>query len=161
MSIDENNQSEMSGADTLIDFFKELGAVSENPRSLIIITNAFLEILIHTLIKEHLRTADIILGNNQAYPYSVRITFVQEAGLLPESLCEHLRRFNSLRNEAAHDIRFFGKAETTTYISDKVNALVQYYGIDPASDLSEICRWISLDTWNKHPGFFMKMIPSG
>lgn len=157
MSIDEATP-QASSEDVLLKFHEELGKVSGNPRSMIIITNAFLELLIDTLIEEHFRTADIILSDTRTYPYSVRITFVQEAGFLPKPLCEHLREFNNLRNNAAHDIKFYGKAETTTYLKDKIEPLRKYYRLEKGADLQRICTWISGDTWNKHPTFFLKKL---
>lgn len=161
MSVDEQQQDEKRGRDILFEFYQELETVSGNPRSMIIITNAFLELLIDTLIERDLSTSDIILDNRQAYPYSVRITFIQEKQLLPEKLCDHLRRFNSLRNEAAHDIRFYNKAETTTYIKDKIALIVQYYNLEKEADLRRVITWITGDTWNQHPTFFHEKLGGG
>ena len=161
MSADKQQQDEKKDRDMLFEFYQELDVVSGSPRSMIIITNTFLELLIDTLIEENLSTSGIIFENQQAYTYSIRITFIQEAKLLPRTLCDHLRQFNSLRNEAAHDIKFYNKAETTTYIKDKIASIVRYYNLEKGADLRMVITWITGDIWNHHPTFFHEKLGGG
>jgi hypothetical protein len=87
----------------LMRFFRELNKVKDDHRSLILITNGFLELLIETLIKTNCKNAKRITEDRRSYPYSAKLLLLNESGVLADETYRAFDWFRRLRNRAAHE----------------------------------------------------------
>jgi hypothetical protein len=91
----------------LESFFKELIVAEEHPRSLVIIANGYIELFINALIDGKCKNGKKrITKNNRDYPFSVKLTLLNELNILDETLFQILDNFRKTRNRAAHDASF-------------------------------------------------------
>jgi hypothetical protein len=96
----------------ILRFFRELSKVKESHRSLVLVTNGFLELLVESLVKAKCKNAGRITGDNRSYPYSSKLLILNEIGALPDAQYRLFDWFRKLRNDAAHN-PFFEISEST------------------------------------------------
>lgn len=121
-------------------FAVELGKVKDSSRSLILITNGFLELLIETLIKYRCKSAKKILEDSRSFPYSSKLLILNEIGVLPENLFEKLDWFRKLRNKAAHEPFF--------EVDERTFQNLNYEDIRKPEELYQLCLYLVADVWD-------------
>jgi len=84
-------------------FLDELLNVRDNPRSLVLITNGFLELLVETLIAAHCKNAKRITDDHRSYSYSTKLVLLNEMGIIPDPQFPLFDAYRKLRNRAAHE----------------------------------------------------------
>jgi hypothetical protein len=90
--------------DPLPLFFQEVKKVSDNQRSIVIITHGFIELLINTIIEARCKHGKKkITTSNRDYPHSVKLVLLNELGILDDCLFRILDWFRKVRNKAAHE----------------------------------------------------------
>lgn len=133
-------------------FFQGIINVKGDPRSLILITNGFLELLIETLIKVKCKNSKKIINDSRSYPYSSKLILLHEIGVLKDNEFNVYDYFRKLRNRAAHEPFF-----TVTR-----KELDRFKGIKHSEDkLYGICVDIVGSLWNKHVEVFRPVFAPG
>jgi hypothetical protein len=84
----------------------ELKHYKDNPRMLAIVSSAFAELMISTLIRKHCKNGKAISNNSRDYPFSVRLTLLYELDIISSNEYKILNWLRKLRNDAAHNAEF-------------------------------------------------------
>ena len=127
-------------------FFRELDKVKADQRSLVLVTNGFLELLVESLIREKCKNQKKILDDNRSYPYSAKLLLLNEVGVMPDSTYKIFDWFRKLRNRAAHEPFFeVTKEDLSSVGNEKLR--------DP-KELHELCTLVFAGFWNAHIDVF-------
>ena len=137
-------------SDPLVAIHNELNKVQDNPRSLVVITNAFLELLTSIIVKRHLKNAKVILEDTRTFSYYVIIVTLNEKRLIDDSIFKLLNRFRRIRNRASHDALFKIQKEEIEYLNS------HFRHMPPIQGLVHTCQRIIGTVWNLFPGLFME-----
>ena len=89
--------------DDLMKFVKTLKKVKDDHRSLILVTNGFLELMVEALIKAKCKNSKRITDDSRSYPYSAKLIILNEIGALSDTQFRELDWFRKIRNDAAHN----------------------------------------------------------
>jgi len=109
----------------------------------IILANGLLEMITNVIIKHHCKNHKIILANNQTYTYATRLLILNEKGLIDDAFYDLLRRFNTLRNKAAHGGKFYFKREWIDQF-----APIFPKALPDGQKLSYICNHLTFNYYN-------------
>jgi hypothetical protein len=71
--------------DPIARFFIETSKVKNDDRSLILVVNGFMELLIESLIKVKYKNGKKILDGSRSYPYSIKFVILNEIGVITDS----------------------------------------------------------------------------
>ena len=83
----------------LESFFKELGAVKNHHRSLVIIVHGYIELLLNSIIDVKCKHGKArITKNSRDFPLSVKLTLLNELGIVDDTLFKVLDKFRKIRN---------------------------------------------------------------
>jgi hypothetical protein len=130
---------------------RELEHYRDNHRLLLVLSCAFAELMIGTLIEDKCRKGKQINGNNRDFPFSVRLTLLNEMGLLDPVHFDRLNWLRQQRNDAAHkpDFRF------------TADRLPTWGGDDHRTPdkLFSLCVNVLGVFWNQHVELFRKKLP--
>src|SRR5271156_1732911 len=88
--------------DIMKSFVNELDAVKPHSRSMLVITQGVLELLVNVLAEKSCVNGDKISADNRTCPYSVKLTILNEMKIIDSYEYTILNTFRDLRNEAAH-----------------------------------------------------------
>ncbi len=103
MTPEEFLQSIPQGADALMWCFVDMNKVKDHHRSLVIVTNGFLELVVEALIRAKCKNAEKVRKDHRTYSYAVKLLILNEIGAISDPLYEDLAWFNRKRNDAAHE----------------------------------------------------------
>jgi hypothetical protein len=146
MNTLEKKVTEAVWEQPIIRFFCQLGKVKDDHRSLILVTNGFLELLIESLIKARCKNANRIANDSRSYPYSAKLLLLNEAGVLPDETFKAFDWFRKLRNRAAHDPFFAVLPSDLQRVHDDV--------LKQPNNLYQLCVHIFGGFWNAHIDVF-------
>ena len=127
-------------------FYVELGKVKDNDRSLVLITNGFLELLVEVLIKNKCKSSKRILGDNRTFPYSSKLIILNEVGAISDKNYHNLDHLRKLRNRAAHEPFF-------TMQEDSFNNF-SVHGYKTINKLYPLCIYLIADMWDENKDVF-------
>ena len=145
--------------DLLYEIFGELRKVQDNTRSLIVITNSFLELLATTLTQHKTRNAKTILNDTRTYSYAVQLTILNELGLLDNTTYKLLNRFRKLRNKAAHDASFEIMTADANFIERNLAPVKKYFlDLPQIAGFVYTCQRVIMVAWNRHATLFQKYL---
>ena len=119
-----------------------MAKVRDNQRSLVLITNGFLELLVETLIRTKCNNAKRITDDNRSYSYSTKLLLLNEIGVLPDWHYQLFDAFRKLRNRAAHEPFF----EVSQSEIDQLSARTD----TESKDVYQLCVVIFATLWNNH-----------
>lgn len=138
--------------DQLFLFFREIKKVSDNQRSLVIITHGFIELLINTIIKARCKHGKKkIIASNRDYPQSVKIVLLNELGILDDHLFSILDRFRTLRNKAAHKPFFELSKTDIDFANESLDRFLPIHSQLKDDELFyEFCSGLVSTIWNKN-----------
>lgn len=100
---DHGPSKELIEENEIVHFYVELEKVKDSDRSLILITNGFLELLIESLIRKKCKRSKKILKDNRSFPYSSKLMILNELDIISDEHYHNLDLFRKLRNRAAHE----------------------------------------------------------
>ena len=123
-------------------FFNELSKVRDNQRSLVLITNGFLELLVETLIRAKCKNAKRITDDHRSYSYATKLLLLNEIGVIPDWRFQLFDAFRKLRNRAAHDAFFEVPQSEIDQLCAKTDT--------ESEDLYQLCIVIFATLWNNH-----------
>jgi len=134
-------------------FFKEIGNVKDDNRSLILLTHGFIELLISTMIDTKFKHGDKINTHND-YTYSIKLLLINEKELIDDELYKVLDWFRKIRNRAAHE-PFFNLSEgnfgTIKDFSQKLSPVEKEEG----NHLLMLCLRLIQHLWNNYTEIFV------
>jgi hypothetical protein len=127
---------------------RELTRVADEPRMLVIVANAFLELLVNALIDAKCRHAKSISNNNRDFSYSIKLILLHEMGVLSDASFRRLDWLRRIRNDAAHKAFFsIGKSELSNIIAEATLR-------DPKR--FDLVSWAIVGSlWNEHLDVFV------
>lgn len=130
----------------VLRFFRELNTVKNDARSLVLVTNGILELLIESLVRAKCKHFKRITEDNRTYPYSAKLVLLSELGILSDDEYRLFDWFRKIRNRAAHEALF----ELKENDFQKINP-PEYRS---PSKLYDICFGLVGSFWNKHVPIF-------
>lgn len=99
--------------------FSELKRVRDNPRLIVLVANAMVELFVHALAKAELKNPKSVTSNSRDFPLSTRLIVLHEASVISAEEFKFLNWLRKLRNKAAHE-PFFELQPDLFYIFDSV-----------------------------------------
>ena len=139
--------------DPLIKIFRELDKVKSDHRSLVLVTNGFLELLVETLIRARCRNHKKILDDSRSYSYSAKLLLLNEVNAISDTSYRNFEWFRKLRNRAAHDPFFTVSVAELPDIADGQYALPK--------DIKAISVQLFAGFWNAHVDVFAPVFSPG
>jgi hypothetical protein len=137
--------------DPLPFFFKELKKVSDNQRSLVIITHGFIELLVNTIIDAQCKHGKKkITSNRRDYSHSVKLVLLSELNILDDRLYKLLDWFRKLRNRAAHEPFFELTPADLDYTNKSMNRFIPDHPTIDAKALKKFCELLVDTIWNNN-----------
>jgi len=131
----------------LIPIFHNINKVGQDPRSVLILTNALLEILVNILIENNIKNGKKVLQNNIDFSYSAKLLLINEVELINDNFYNILECLRKLRNRAAHDPLFELRKEDLSKLPSEFK--------EP-TNISNSCTTIIGGFWNTYKDIFMK-----
>ena len=129
--------------DKFLLVMKELSIVHGHVRPLLLVTHAFIEIMVDALITKHLKNSKKILKDSRTYPHSAKLLLLNEVGILDVSTYRVFDWLRRLRNRAAHEPLFqLGKEDFANIKIDGAN--------DPLNNFYQFCILLIGGFWNEH-----------
>jgi hypothetical protein len=130
---------------------RELEHYRDNHRFLLILSCSFAELLVGTLIEDKCKRGKSINRNSRDFPFSVRLTLLNEMGLLHDL---HLQWFDWLRkqrNDAAHNADFRFTADRLPEWGGEAHRT--------PDKLFSLCANMLCIFWNQHVYLFREKLP--
>jgi hypothetical protein len=122
----------------MIKVMHELERCKDEPRLLIIITNGFVELIINLLVERSCKHGGKIVERRRDFPHSIKLTLLNELGILSDHHYKLLDWFRDIRNEAAHKWEFKLNPDKMKVFADPKYSDPKNFGalcIDLLSDL--------------------------
>jgi hypothetical protein len=116
--------------------------VKDEPRLLVIVAHAFVELAINTMVEAVCKSGKKISRQSRDFPHSIKLTILNEMGILSDHHFKLLDWFRKLRNDAAHDFDF-------GVTKERLDIFGEHFFHDPA-DLYVICTAIVFDLFMEH-----------
>jgi hypothetical protein len=114
--------------------------VQNDPRSLVLVTNGFLELLVEAIIREKCKNRKKVLGDNRSWPYGSKLLLLNEMGAISPGVYRDLDWFRSIRNDAAHNPFFEITTETLQQVRPEVLGTPPHF--------FHLCAAIFANLWN-------------
>lgn len=147
--MDSNTLENEKGV--LESFFKELSAVENHDRSLVIISHGYIELLLNNVIDAKCKNGkNRITKNNRDFPLSVKLTLLNELGVVDETLLKILDKFRKIRNRAAHEASFSITTAEWQVLSNGLNRFLPGESKIKPNDLSHFCKLLIGTLWNEN-----------
>jgi hypothetical protein len=149
-------------SDVLESFFKELIAVEEHHRSLVIIAYGYIELFLNSIIDEKCKFLNSIIDekckhgkkritkNNREFPLSVKLTLLNEMGILDDTLFRILDKFRKIRNRAAHEPSFSITTAEWQILNDGLDRFIPEESKRKPNDLAHFCKLLIGAIWNEN-----------
>lgn len=102
----------------IVKFFRELDKVKDDQRSLVLVTNGILELLVETLVKSKCKNQKRFLQDGRGYPYSAKLLILHEIHAISDETFMAFDWFRKIRNDAAHKPFFAVTADTLKKLKD-------------------------------------------
>ena len=135
----------------LESFFRELTAVESHHRSLVIIAHGYIELLLNSIIDVKCKHGkDRITKNNRDFPLSVKLTLLNELGIVDDTLFKILDKFRKIRNRAAHEASFSITAAEWKVLNNGLNRFIPGEAKIKPNDLSHFCKLLIGALWNEN-----------
>ena len=140
--------------DTFLLVMKELSLVQGHSRPLVLVTHAFIEMMVEALIKKHLKNSKTILDDSRTYPHSARLLILNELDILNDRTYRVFDWLRKLRNRAAHDALFQLNKDDFANIKydDRSHPLDNFY---------QFCILLLGGFWNEHVDVFGPLFAPG
>ena len=129
----------------------ELDRYRENYRFLLILTCSFAELMVGALIEEKCKNGKAINNNSRDFPFSVRLTMLNEMGHIHDIHFEWLNWLRKQRNDAAHKPDFH-------FTSDRMPAWAGEKH-KTADKLFSLCVNILGIFWNQNVQLYRTKLP--
>ncbi|MDX6766032.1 MAG: hypothetical protein SFU85_04500 [Candidatus Methylacidiphilales bacterium] len=131
----------------------ELAALPQHPRVQIIVTHCYLELLVHQLALQRCKNSKRIAEGAREFTQSIKVTMLNEAGIISDEDAKFLHWFRRKRNDAAHEVDFkITKEDLSEFrgytASDRKTRL------DDPKHLSLLCAETVMGFWNHHVQVF-------
>ena len=144
----EDNQL---GIDVLESFVEEIAAVDQHERSLVIITTGYIELFLNRIIDKKCKHGKKrITKNNRDYPLSVKLTLLNEIGLLDNELFQILDNFRKIRNRAAHEASFLINDNEWKYLNKGLDRFIVHESMRKPYDLPNFCKFLMGTIWTEN-----------
>jgi len=138
-------------SDVLESFFKELIAVKEHHRSLVIIVHGYIELFLNSIINEKCKNGKArITKHNRDFPLSVKLILLNELGILDDTLFQILDKFRKIRNRAAHDAIFSITADEWQFFNKGLDRFIPEESKRKPNDLAHFCKLLIGSLWNEN-----------
>jgi hypothetical protein len=135
----------------LESFFKELSAVENHHRSLVIIVHGYIELLLNSIIDVKCKHGkERITKNNRDFPLSVKLTLLNELGFVDDTLFNILDKFRKIRNRAAHEASFSITAAEWQVLNNGLNRFILGESKIKPNNLSHFCKLLIGALWNEN-----------
>ena len=135
----------------LESFFKELIAVEEHHRSLVIIAHGYIELFLNRIIDEKCKHGKKrITKNNRDFPLSVKLTLLNELGLLDDRLFQILDKFRKIRNRAAHEALFSITTDEWPILNNGLDRFIPGESKRTPNNLAHFCKLLIGTIWNEN-----------
>jgi len=135
----------------LESFFRELSAVENHHRSLVIIAHGYIELLLNSIIDAKCKHGkERITKNNRDFPLSVKLTLLNELGIVDDSLFNILDKFRKIRNRAAHEASFSITTAEWQVLNNGLNRFIPGESKIKPNDLSHFCKLLIGALWNEN-----------
>jgi len=135
----------------LESFFRELSAVENHHRSLVIIAHGYIELLLNSIIDVKCKHGkERITKNNRDFPLSVKLTLLNELGIVDDSLFNILDKFRKIRNRAAHEASFSITTAEWQVLNNGLNRFIPGESKIKPNDLSHFCKLLIGALWNEN-----------
>jgi hypothetical protein len=85
---------------------QELHRCKNEPRLLLLIMHGFVELIINLVVEHHCKQGGKIVERTRDFPHSIKLTLLNEMGLLSDHHYRLLNWLRGLRNDAAHTWHF-------------------------------------------------------
>ena len=145
MTIFEKNN------DVLELFFKELIAVEDHYRSLVIITYGYIELFLNSIIDAKCKHGiKRITKNNRDFPLSVKLTLLNEMGILDDTLFQVLDKLRKIRNRAAHEPSFSITMAEWQILNKGLDRFIPEESKRKPNDLAHFCKLLIGAIWNEN-----------
>ena len=144
--------------DVLESFFGELLSVERHHRSLIIIAHGYIELFINCLINEKCKHGKKrITKNTRDYPFSVKLTLLNELNIIDDTLFQILDIFRKIRNRAAHKATFLITTAEWQILNSGLDRFLPHESKNKPNDLAHFCKLLIGTFWNEHLDIMMKI----
>lgn len=131
----------------LIPIFHNINKVGQDPRSVLILTNALLEMLVDIIIKHKVKNGKKVLQNNIDFSYSAKLLIINEVGLINDKYYKILESLRKLRNKAAHD---------PVFILTKSSLSSMPIEFQDPNVIADSCTTIVAGFWNTYKDIFIQ-----
>jgi hypothetical protein len=153
VSDDWDKLSDHLKGDLIIQVFRELSLVREHTRLLVLVAHGFIELLINTIIDNHIKNKKKITSDSRSFPHSAKLLILNELEIIDDEQYLTFDWFRKLRNKAAHQPIFHvTKNELCNLPNGKYN--------DP-KELHSLCVTIISGLWNQHIEIFGPVFAPG
>lgn len=146
-----NSNALENGQGVLESFFKEFSAVENHHRSLVIITHGYIELLLNSIIDVKCKHGKArITKHNRDFPLSVKLTLLNELGIVDDTLFKILDKFRKIRNRAAHEASFSISTEEWKVLNNGLSRFIPGESKIKPNDLSHFCKLLIGAIWNEN-----------
>jgi hypothetical protein len=132
----------------LITFLEEINAVKTSRRSMTVITHGVLEMFINALTERCCINGDKISKDDRTYSYAVKLTILNEKGLLTKDQYIWLNLFRQMRNEAAHGHYEFVLTKEKLAPFKTIPELHPNNELIEPADFLTLCHILVIGLWN-------------
>ena len=145
--------------DVLESFFNELIAVKEHHRSLVIIAHGYIELFLNSIINEKCKHGKTrITKNHRDFPLSVKLTILNELGIMDDTLFQILDYFRKIRNRAAHDASFSITFDDWQLLNQGLDRFIPEESKVKPNDLAHFCKLLIGTLWNENLDIVLNII---
>jgi len=145
--LDNSNKN----SEVLESFFKELIAVEAHHRSLVIITNGYIELFVNSIIDKKCKHGKKrITKNNRDFPLSVKLTLLNEMNVLDDKLFQILDKFRKIRNRASHEASFSITPAEWKTLNNGLDRFIPNESKRKPNDLAHFCKLLIGAIWNEN-----------
>ncbi len=139
--------------DLILSFFKEIHTVEFSHRSMLVLTQGTLELLINALAEKCCVNGKRISEDDRSYSYSVKLTILNEIKILTANQYNLLNAFRKLRNEAAHGYEVnITKQKLEPFKKMVIHGRIN---LDEPQNFKIICQHLVGGIWNHKTDIFV------
>lgn len=143
MPQDPEMQSRSESApDPLLRALSEIRRLRDDPRTLVIVTHAFVELMVNKMVEAVCKHGRSISEDTRSFTHSTKLVHLSEVGVLSDHHYRLLNWFRKLRNDCAHNWEFTLEAGRLDVFADPSHQDVTKF--------ADLCVMILLDLWTSH-----------
>lgn len=142
-----------AGEDPLVQLLNETLDRHTDPRVVVFVTHALVELMVNTLIENKCKHGKKITSDSRGFSHAAKLVILNELGIVDDISYQVLDRLRKLRNDAAHDPFFEVQESRIRSIAEPIEGHapdIPEGWTRVSDDLGLLCANIVQSFWGRH-----------